>query len=561
MLGKTDRGQLTGCYERMLKRMRKILIVLLTLSLLMPTAGSAFADTIYIVQRGDTLFGIATRFGVSLSALAAANAISNLNLIFVGEPLTIPGTDGGGGTNPPPPPPTGGGTTYIIQRGDTLGLIAQRFGVSLADLINANSIANPNLVFVGQVLVIPSASGGTGNPPPPGPTATSPAPPPASGGTTYTVQGGDTLWAIALQFGVSVADIQSANGLNSTLIFVGQVLNIPGAGGGGNPPPGPTATSPAPTPPPPPPSNGSWALGGQVSDFSGASKMTYAGMSWVKRQLRWVPGAAADAGLINDAHAKGFKILLSVLGNPGDISGGANFDNYAAYVGQLAGLGADAIEIWNEMNLDREWPAGQINPATYTDLLQRSYTQIKAKNANTLVILGALSPTGAEGAFGLAHVWNDSRYLDGLAAAGAANYADCIGVHYNEGIVSPTQASGDPRDDYYTRYFGSMVATYYNAFGGSRQLCFTELGYLTPEGYGPLPGAFGWAGNTTLAQQAQWLGQAASLSRDSGKVRLMIVFNVDFTIYNDDPQAGYAIIRPGGVCPACDSLRAVTGGR
>ena len=103
-------------------------------------------------------------------------------------------------------------------------------------------------------------------------------------------------------------------------------------------------------------------------------------------------------------------------------------------------------------------------------------------------------------------MWNDDRYLNGLAAAGAANYADCIGVHYNEGIVSPTQTTGDPRDNYYTRYYGAMVAKYWGAFGGARKLCFTEIGYLTPEGYGPLPGAFGWAGNTTLAQQAAWLG-------------------------------------------------------
>jgi len=41
----------------------------------------------------------------------------------------------------------------------------------------------------------------------------------------------------------------------------------------------------------------------------------------------------------------------------------------------------------------------------------------------------------------------------------------------------------------------------------------------------------------------------------------MIIWNVDFTRYDDDPMAGYAIIRPGGACPACDALRAVTGGR
>jgi hypothetical protein len=325
-------------------------------------------------------------------------------------------------------------------------------------------------------------------------------------------------------------------------------------------------SAPPPSVPPPPSGGGGgggngFELGGQVAGFGRPDLMAYAGMSWVKRQVRWSPGAGADAGLINDAHAKGFKILLSVLGSPGDIAGGNNYGDYARFVSDLAAGGADGIEIWNEMNLDREWPAGQIDPNAYTQLLRQAYQSIKARNPNTLVITGAPSPTGAEGAFGLDHVWNDDRYLAGLAAAGAANYADCIGVHYNEGIISPTQDSGDPRDGYYTRYYGSMVATYYNAFGGSRPLCFTELGYLTPEGYGPLPGNFGWAGNTTVAQQAQWLGQVATLARDSGIVRMVIVFNVDFTGYGDDPQGGYAMIRPGGSCPACDALHAVTGGR
>ncbi len=320
------------------------------------------------------------------------------------------------------------------------------------------------------------------------------------------------------------------------------------------PPPGGPAVAPA-------SGGGAFELGGQVAGFNRPDLMAFAGMTWVKRQLRWSPGAKADAGEINDAHAKGFKILLSVLGSPGDISGGANYGDYARYVGDLARAGADGIEIWNEMNLDREWPAGQIDPNAYTQLLQQAYQQIKAANAGTLVISGALSPTGAEGAFGLDHVWNDDRYLAGLAAAGAASYADCIGVHYNEGIISPQQSSGDPRGDYYTRYYGGMVSTYYNAFGGARPLCFTELGYLTPQGYGPLPGAFGWAGNTTVDEQAQWLGQVATIARNSGVVRLLIIFNVDFTGYGADPQGGYAMIRPGGGCPACNALHAVTGGR
>ena len=80
------------------------------------------------------------------------------------------------------------------------------------------------------------------------------------------------------------------------------------------------------------------------------------------------------------------------------------------------------------------------------------------------------------------------------------------------------------------------------------------IGLLTPEGFPPLPGSFGWAENVTLAQQASWLDQVVSLSARSGKVRLLIIWNIDFTQYGDDPMAGFAIIRPDGSCPACDAL-------
>ena len=60
----------------------------------------------------------------------------------------------------------------------------------------------------------------------------------------------------------------------------------------------------------------------------------------------------------------------------------------------------------------------------------------------------------------------------------------------------------------------------------------------------------------SVAQHAQYLGEAVSLSRQQGKVRLLIVWNVDFTVYTDDPQAAYAIIRPNGSCPACSTIAA-----
>lgn len=299
--------------------------------------------------------------------------------------------------------------------------------------------------------------------------------------------------------------------------------------------------------------------GGHIANMAPTTvnALNRAGMTWVKRQWRYFRGQSPDAaaGLINEAHANGFHILLGIVGLPGELNQPGYVDDYANFVAGAAAQGANAIEVWNEPNIDREWPSGNISPVNYTNLLQRAYGAIKGANPNTLVISGAPAPTGF---FGGCHGGgcDDNLFVSGMAAAGAANYMDCIGIHYNEGIVSPDHTSGDPRGNsgHYTRYFWGMVNTYSGAFGGSRPLCFTELGYLTPQGFPPLPGGFAWAQNVTLAQQAAWLDRAVTLARNSGRVRLLIVWNVDFTEYGGDPMAGYAMIRPDGSCPACDAL-------
>lgn len=302
-----------------------------------------------------------------------------------------------------------------------------------------------------------------------------------------------------------------------------------------------------------------FSYGGHVEGFGDGTvaAMHTAGMTWAKRQWRYQAGQNPGdvAGMINDAHAKGFRILIGVVGLTSEVNNGGYFDQYAAFVAGVAAAGADAIEVWNEMNIDREWPSGSIDPGQYVNLLRAAYNAIKGANPNTMVISGAPAPTGYFGGCS-AGGCDDNAYIAGMAAAGAANYADCIGLHYNEGIVSPDATSGDPRGNsgYYTRYFWGMVNTYSSAFRSARPLCFTELGYLTGEGFPPLPGGFAWAGDVTVGQQAAWIDRAVSLSRNSGKVRLLIVWNVDFTQYGDDPMAGYAIIRPNGGCPACEAL-------
>ena len=106
---------------------------------------------IYIVRTGDTLGGIARRFGISLNQLLAANPqISNPNVIAPGQRINIPATV---------PAPPGATMPYTVQPGDTLSLIAGRFGTTVANLLRLNpSITDPNRIFVGQQILVPAAT-------------------------------------------------------------------------------------------------------------------------------------------------------------------------------------------------------------------------------------------------------------------------------------------------------------------------------------------------------------------------------------------------------------------
>ncbi len=300
------------------------------------------------------------------------------------------------------------------------------------------------------------------------------------------------------------------------------------------------------------------ALGGHIQDFDDVSQaaLRSAGMTWVKKQVQF--GVSDGKDLIEAAHAQGYKVMLGALGDKNRLA--ADFDNYIAdfaeYVAYLATLGADAIEVWNEPNIDREWPAGRVNGANYVRLLRAAYEAIKAANPDTLVISGAPAPTG----FFAGCAWggcDDNVFMAQMANAGAANYADCIGVHYNEGILPPTAQGGDPRDTYETRYLILMLRRVAWPFRNADiPMCMTEIGYLSPEGYGPLPAGFRWGANTSVAEQAAWLAQAVVIMAnfDEMPVELAIVWNIDFDTYDSDPQAGYAIIRRDGSCPACDEI-------
>lgn len=189
-----------------MKILKRTLILILLIGLLAAVSSvSAQSQRIHVVQRGETLSGIAVRYGVTTQAIAQLNNISNPSYIFVGQRLLIPASGG----------PVTGARTHIVQPGEQLRFIAARYGTTWQALAAVNNIPNPNRIYAGQVLVIPAVGGPV-------------VPPPITGGR-YIVQPGDTMYRIGARFGVNIWDIARANGiLNLNRIYAGQSLIIPG---------------------------------------------------------------------------------------------------------------------------------------------------------------------------------------------------------------------------------------------------------------------------------------------------------------------------------------------
>jgi LysM repeat protein len=154
---------------------KRLLSLLLLLPLLLVSVGVARADTIHIVQPGDTLWEISQLYGVSIEDIAAANNLPDGRTIMLGFPLIIPGVDGPLGAPTPVPAPAtprpartyavpdtavaaNGGVIHTVAPGDTLFSISMTYNILMSDIMEANDLENPRLVQVGRKLFIPGAT-------------------------------------------------------------------------------------------------------------------------------------------------------------------------------------------------------------------------------------------------------------------------------------------------------------------------------------------------------------------------------------------------------------------
>lgn len=179
-------------------------------TLLIPTKNNSIStgsddknNTIYIVQRGDTLYSIAKRFNTTVKNIVNNNGISNQNLIYPGQRLIIAKSTANIQTKY---------MSYRIKKGDTLWGIANKYNTTVNELANINRIINVNRIYINQVIRIPvNISIGEYD----------------CGHCIYTVRRGDTLSTIANRFGKNINEIAELNDIkNVNYIYVGQKLRI-----------------------------------------------------------------------------------------------------------------------------------------------------------------------------------------------------------------------------------------------------------------------------------------------------------------------------------------------
>lgn len=172
--------------------------------LVIPSEKETTSKNVYTVQSGDTLYGIARKLGVSVDAIKEANNLPN-NTLSIGQVLIIPTEEVDY-------------TLYTVVAGDSLYAIAKKYGITMQELMEFNNLGS-TLLSVGQVLKIPVA-------------LEEEIPPSITGGTTYTVKSGDSLYSIASKYNTTVSELMSYNNLKSNLLSIGQVIKIPPTTGG-----------------------------------------------------------------------------------------------------------------------------------------------------------------------------------------------------------------------------------------------------------------------------------------------------------------------------------------
>ncbi|MCA9903745.1 MAG: LysM peptidoglycan-binding domain-containing protein [Anaerolineae bacterium] len=406
-------------------------------------------------------------------------------------------------------------TIYTVQRGDNLNRIAARFGTSVGAILNTNRIANANLIYVGQRLVIPV-------PAPPSaeisaPAVTTPTPAMATGITVFTL-GQDPTLVIEQVERLSLSWVK--------LDVLWRELE---------------------------PSAGIYNFDELDAVVTALDQANLNVLFTVWSAPSWARSTAEESG------------------PPDDFSAYAGFMRTLAerYQGRV-----QAYEIWNEPNLRREWNSElhPISAASYAELLHLAYEAVKAGDANALVISAGLAPTGFNDGV---NAIDDRLYLRDLYASGLATISDAIGAH-PEGWANPPDAHCCDQPEGVETHYDSRTFFFLDTLADYRQIMIDHGDqaapiWVTRFGWGSsadtsAPSAINiFYSYTDLTEQAAYTPRALTLGAELGYIGAMFIDNLNGCVaLPDDAEACYtSLIGPNGqVRPVFDALvdRAQPGG-
>ncbi|WP_172578323.1 LysM peptidoglycan-binding domain-containing protein, partial [Ligilactobacillus agilis] len=190
------------------------------------TPNNVVATSSYTVKAGDTLYAIASRYGLSVASLKALNNLSS-NLIHVGQTLKVSGTTSTNQSNQTSSQTSNnnGATnsgnqsgSYTVKAGDSLWGISHKYGMSIDSLKSLNNLSS-NFIYPGQVLKVGQSNNQSN-------TTSKPSASQSTNSGSYTVKAGDSLWGISHKYGMSIDSLKSLNNLSSNFIYPGQVLKV-----------------------------------------------------------------------------------------------------------------------------------------------------------------------------------------------------------------------------------------------------------------------------------------------------------------------------------------------
>ena len=504
----------------------------------------------YVVQRGDNLFRIALRFGLTTSELAEANGIANPSLIFVGQVLTIPGdstvvvepevteepeateepvaTVAPEATEEPDSDDTSDDnistSTYVVQPGDTLFRIAVANNTTVATLLSLNTIANPNIIFVGQTINLPD-----------GADTDTPVDDSAENEEDSTEE-----------------EVTSDEPLDVMMLTGVEVL-----------------------------------MGDD--NIANASLVTQLGVDWVKITVDWAQIETEegdfDFDLLDatvDAFAPNFGVMLTLTGAPDWSRPSAtelaleqptygppdDLETFGAFASEVASryVGrVDAYEIWYQPNNRLSWmttdvslrsdgfPDARLSDVRYIDLLEVAYNAINEADENALVITAGLAPTGNNDFY---NSIDNFVFFEALLEQGAVNFSDGFGVHIDGFGNAPDatccgEAGVDPEfDESYHFFFADTLDNFREILdrngGASMPLLVTRFGWGTTDGASGDGSDIPYVGLNSDEEQAGYIADAFVAGDERGDIGAMVLYNLNGCTVGDTASCYYSLIDASG---------------